>query len=277
VAARIDAIGELASSHPESVDPSVARILAGAATLTAADVYRAESQLAVLRRSAERAWAGTDAILVPTTPGPATVDEVDADPFGRNTRLGRYTNGVNLLDLCAIAVPGADRADGWPTGISVLGPAWSDHAVAALAAHLVGEELSPAGPGAGFDLVVVGAHLSGMPRNIEVTDLGGVLVRTTATAPVYRLYAIAGTTPPRPGLVHVGPGGAAIAAEVWRLPVAAVGTFVAGIPAPLGIGTVELADGSRCQGFICEPRALDGADDVTSFGGWRAYIASTKP
>ncbi|MCC6433558.1 MAG: allophanate hydrolase [Acidimicrobiales bacterium] len=276
VAERYVAVGEHVAAGHADIDPVVRAIIEPAATRPATEAYRGAYRLAELRRAAASAWAGVDGLLTPTTPGVASLAEVAADPIGRNSRLGTYTNGVNLLGWCAVAVPGADRTDGWPFGVTVAGPAWADDAVAAVAARLSGGPAPvPAVPD-GLDVAVVGAHLSGMPLNHQLVDRGAVRVCETATAPQYRLWAIAGGPVPKPALQHVGPaqGGAALAVEVWRLPWAAVGPFLAEIPAPLGLGTLTLVDGREVTGFIAEPRALDGATEVTAFGGWRAYVAS---
>jgi allophanate hydrolase len=219
---------------------------------------------------------------------------LQADPIALNRNLGAYTNFVNLLDYAALSVPGSLRADGLPFGITLIGPCGSDLALADLGQrfhHATGLTQGAMGtplpaPRAirglaaeGADmlpLAVVGAHLSGMPLNGQLTERGATLLRTATTSPAYRLHALPGTVPPKPGLQRVAEGeaGAAIALEVWAMPIAQVGSFLALIPAPLGLGSVELADGTWVKGFICEGHALAGAHDVTSHGGWRAYVAS---
>jgi allophanate hydrolase len=219
---------------------------------------------------------------------------MQADPVELNRRMGAYTNFVNLLDYAAISVPSSLLGNGLPFGITLIGPCGSDFRLAALgqryhhatglAQGATGVPLplpSPlpvlrAGPSA--RVAVVGAHLSGMPLNSQLTERGAQLRARTRTAPAYRLHALPGTVPPKPGLVRAAPGeGAAIAVEVWDMPLAHYGSFVALIPAPLGIGTLTLEDGSTVQGFICEPHALAGAPDITHFGGWRDYMASQTP
>ena len=192
------------------------------------------------------------------------------DPFGPNAELGTYTNFVNLLDLCAVAAPAGTRANGLPFGVSLVAPARSDHLVLALAAQLMHED-DLAVPRR-TRLAVVGAHLSGQPLNHQLLDLGARLVAATTTAPAYRLFDL-GTTPARPGMVRVASGGAAIELEVWELDAPGLGAFVPRVPAPLVIGSVEIADGSVVLGFLCEPHALSDARDITEFGGWRAYRA----
>jgi allophanate hydrolase len=218
---------------------------------------------------------------------------MQADPVALNRNLGAYTNFVNLLDYAAISVPSAIRPDGLPFGITLIGPCGSDWPLADLGQryhHATGllqgatAEPQPAPlpisglrPDASVRVAVVGAHLSGMPLNWQLTECGATLVSVTQTAPCYRLYALPGTVPPKPGLLRVAEGeGAGIALEVWEMPAEHYGSFVALIPAPLGIGTLQLTDGSTVQGFLCEPLALKGALDITSLGGWRRYIASLK-
>jgi allophanate hydrolase len=219
---------------------------------------------------------------------------VAADPIVPNSRLGTYTNFVNLLDLAGISVPGAMRKDGRAAGITLLGPRGRDAALASLArlfhasaATTIGatgrplpplEPLPPVAPVGTLELAVVGAHLSGMALNHELRSAGATFLRAVDTEPCYELYALPGGPPERPGLVRVAPGtGDAIATEVWALPAEAFGRFVAGIPAPLGIGTLLLADGTRPKGFLCEGSAVAGAKNISRFAGWRAYVAAKAP
>jgi allophanate hydrolase len=195
--------------------------------------------------------------------------------------LGHYTNFVNLLDLCAVAVPAGARSDGVPFGLTLVAPAHHDSEAAALAARFTGEAIAGAGAGSGncaagahreeVLLVVVGAHLRGQPLEHQLLDLGGRFLTAGRTAPCYRLFALP-TEPPKPGLVRVEDGGASIEAEVWALPVAGFGAFVAAVPSPLAIGTVHLADGWSAPGFLCESVAAHTAPDITETGGWRAYL-----
>jgi allophanate hydrolase len=231
-----------------------------------------------------------DTLVLPTAATIYTRAQVEADPITLNSRLGTYTNFANLLDTAALAVPTGFRADGLPFGITLFGPAWSDARLAALGSALHRATVKTVGA-TGFALppapviplaitgeialAVVGAHLSGQPLNGQLTSLNARLLRTTRTTDSYRLYALAGTVPPKPGLVRGASGtGATIEVEVWALTAAAFGSFVAAIPPPLGIGTLQLTDGSAVKGFICEPAALEGAKDITSFGGWRAFLKS---
>jgi allophanate hydrolase len=203
-----------------------------------------------------------------------------AEPVALNSNLGLYTNFVNLLDMSAIAIPAGFRDNFTGFGVTLIGPAWADRLLLDLARRY--EEFSPmpeappldlAGTSHGVKLAVVGAHLAAMPLHWQLASRGATLVRRCKTAPVYKLYAMANTTPPKPALVHVGAGGAAIEVEVYELGLADFGSFVAEVPAPLAIGTVTLDDGTDVKGFVAEPRALDGAEDITALGGWRAYIA----
>lgn len=276
VAERYAVVGDAVEKHADDADPTVAAIITGAKRWTAAEAYAVEYRLAEHRRAAAALFATIDALVVPTTPGVATLAELAAAPVEANARLGRLTTFTNLLDLAALAVPMGVRPDGMPAGLQVMGPAWSDDALAALAAAFVGE---PAPPPAlpttpVVPLVVVGAHLEGMPLNGQLTERGATLLAATTTAPRYRLYAMADTTPPKPAMVRDDLDGAAIAVEVWAMPVDQLGSFLTLVPPPLCLGTVELADGTWQKGFLCEPRATDGATEITRFGGWRAYRAS---
>ncbi len=274
----------------EVIEP-VRSILAGGRGYSAADLVDAQLRLRAFGQQATSMWSGIDVLLVPTAPTHYTIAQMQADPVVLNRNLGTYTNFVNLLDYAAISVPSSLRADGLPFGITLIGPCGSDWQLAELGQlyhHSTGlaqgaldiplptpQALPGLQPQTTVQVVVVGAHLSGMPLNSQLTERLGRLVASTETAPDYQLFALPGTVPPKPGLLRVEPGkGACIAVEVWELPIAQYGSFVALIPAPLGIGTLVLADGSRVQGFICEPQALVGALDITHLGGWRAYIAS---
>ncbi len=299
VAERYAAVGAFLETRQTSggtdpgIDPVVAGIILAARQRTAAEAYEGAYRLATLDRATRPTWARVDALALPTTPIFPTIADVAADPVGVNARLGTFTTFVNLLDLCAISVPGPSRADGLPAGVSLIGPRGADALVASVGARLhaeptpsalvgkyaeIAEDPHKAGGGGGaerIELAVVGAHLRGQPLNHQLTDAGARLMRTTATAAEYRLYALAGTSPPKPGLVRTDTGeGAAVEVETWALDPAAFGRFVARVPAPLCIGTVELADGSTVKGFLCEPRAVSGALDITRHGGWRAYLAA---
>ncbi|MEW6639220.1 MAG: allophanate hydrolase [Pseudomonadota bacterium] len=289
VAERYLVIRDLLASAPEAIHPVTREITIAGARPSAADAFAAFYRLEALRAVARTAFAGIDALLLPTAPTAYTTAQVLADPITLNSRLGTYTNFVNLLDLCGLAVPAAMRDDGIPFGVTLLAPAGRDAALAAIGRVFHADTQLPVGANAlpqpplrpaatkteGIAIAVVGAHLSGMPLNGELAALDATLMETTVTAPDYKLYALAGTTPPKPGLLRVEAGaGAAIALEVYTLSPAAFGAFVAAIPPPLGIGSIRLADGRLVKGFLVEPAALSGARDISSFGGWRAFIAA---
>jgi allophanate hydrolase len=235
--------------------------------------------------------ANIDVLLVPTAPTHYTIADMQKDPVALNRNLGAYTNFVNLLDYAALSVPSAIRADGLPFGITLIGPCGSDWQLAELGQryhHGTGlkqgatnmplpapRAIAGLKAPATVRVAVVGAHLSGMPLNGQLTERGATLAGTARTNADYRLFALPGTTPPKPGLLRVAPGqGAGIALEIWNMPLASYGSFVALIPAPLGIGTLLLDDGSSVQGFVCEAQAIADATDITETGGWRAYMAS---
>ena len=277
VAERTAAVGAFLSTDPPDLDPTVAGIIRGGAKFSAVEAYETEYRLAELRRVTAETWKTVDALLIPTIPGVATLTDVAADPVGANIRMGTFTTFMNLLDLAGVAIPVGTRADGLPSGVQLVGPAWADDALADAAQVLLGERLEAAAVRPGEQLiVVVGAHLSGMPLNHQLTGRGARLVSVTRTAPTYRLFALAGTVPPKPGLLRVEDDGHPIDVEVWALSVAGFGSFVGEIPPPLGVGSVELADGSWCKGFICEPVGFAGSTDVTGFGGWRAYRSAQE-
>jgi allophanate hydrolase len=244
--------------------------------IDAATSSRERDRLVALARDVAAWWPLVDVVAVPTVGEAPTIAEIDADPVGVNLRLGTWTAGANPLDLCVAAVPCGWRDDGVPFGVSFLGPAFGDPVVAVAAARLLGEPDPPAPAWVGWtDIVVVGAHLAGQPLNWQLAQRGGHLVDAVRTTPEYRLAALP-TEPPKPGLVRVASGGASIEAERWRLPTDGFGSFVAGIAAPLAIGTVLLDDGTRAPGFLCESVAAAEAPDITAFGGWRAYLDSRE-
>lgn len=290
VAERWSAVRDFHTKNAEAIFPVTRKIIEGGAKPLAVDAFEAGYKLAALRRAADVTWTKVETLVLPTAATIYTRAQVEADPITLNSRLGTYTNFANLLDTAALAVPTGFRPDGLPFGVTLFGPAWSDARLAAIGRALhratsaqagaTGLAL-PAAPSAlvastdEISLAVVGAHLTGQPLNGQLTSLRARLLRTTHTTDAYRLHALAGTVPPKPGLVRGAPGtGAAIEVEVWALTPAAFGTFVAAIPPPLGIGTLHLTDGTAVKGFICEPAALAGAKDITAFGGWRSYLKS---
>ncbi|MGB7974042.1 MAG: allophanate hydrolase [Roseiarcus sp.] len=281
VAERYAAIKPLIESNPEALHPVTRSIVEGARKFDAVAAFEAFYRLADQKRKTSRVWSEFDAMLVPTAPRLYTVSEVEADPIRLNSRLGTYTNFVNLLDLCAIAVPSGFRGDGLPSSVTLIAPAGADGLIAGVAPAIHGRSASPstqAGSRATDDrieIAVVGAHLSGLPLNRELVELGAAFSREVETTPDYRLFALPGSSPPKPGLLRIGENaGAAVKAEVWTLDAGAFGAFVARIPAPLGIGTIRFKDGGSVKGFLVEAEAVKGAEDISHFGGWRAYLAA---
>jgi len=284
VAERTVAVGDMLS-RPEEMDPVVYGIVASGNHYSAVDAYKAEYLRAELTRQIQQTLSQFDALVVPTSPTIHTLEEMKQEPVRYNSQFGTYTNFTNLADLAALALPAPFRADGLPAGITLIAPAWYDRALAtfgtrwqqqqALSLGATGKPQPvpaslPASP-LHVRVAVVGAHLTGMPLNHQLTRRAAVLVEETQTAASYRLYALANTVPAKPGLVRDATG-AAIIVELWDIPLARFGEFVAEIPAPLGIGTLELADGRSVKGFICEPAALAQATDITEFGGWRRWL-----
>lgn len=292
VAERYAAISGFMDSNEASMHPVTAKIIGGARKLSAADAFRGLYTLQAYKAKLAPVIASVDLICVPTAPTHYTLEAVLADPIVTNSRLGTYTNFVNFLDLCGIAVPTGKRGDGLPMSVTLLAPSGKDALAAALGRDLHAASGLPLGatgwpqPPVGLteppclddaiELVVVGAHLSGMPLNRHLKELGAEFARATRTAPHYRLYALAGQNVPKPGLLRVDAGsGAQIEVEVWRVSPDGFGRFVAAIPPPLSIGTVELADGTAPKGFLVEPAGLAGAAEISAHGGWRHYMATT--
>jgi allophanate hydrolase len=282
VAERYAAVGPFFESHADRMDPVVRDIIGDARRFTAFQAFDAEYRLSELRRASEAQWAHMDIMLLPTAATIYTHEQVAADPVGRNGNLGYYTNFVNLLDLAAIAVPAGFRSSGLPFGISLIGPAFSDEALLAVADRYHRIHAQPPGPAVSLDLeapgcislAVVGAHLTGESLNWQLTSRGARRVRACRTAPGYRLYALDRTVPPKPALVRDETfSGHGIDVEVWAIPEDEFGSFVAAVPPPLGIGNATLDSGENVKCFICEPGAILDAPEITRFGGWRAYLA----
>ncbi len=289
VAERMTVVEDLMRKTPEALHPVTARIIGAADSLSAADAFRGIYRLAELRRRAEALMDGADLLCVPSIPTFYSRADLEADPVGPNSRLGTYTNFVNLMDLCGIAVPTGPRPDGRPGSVTLLARSGQDmlaaaigealHARAAPRLGATGHRL-PAAPllqgtlGPGETVVaLVGAHMAGLPLNHQITAPGGRFVTATQTAAEYRLFALAGGPPARPGLLRVTDGGAPIAVELWALPTEAMGVLLSQIPSPLGLGRVRLADGREVTGFLVEAAGLDGAEEITAHGGWRAFLA----
>ncbi|MBX3313921.1 MAG: allophanate hydrolase [Actinobacteria bacterium] len=274
VAQRFAAVGAFLASDPPSADPIVSSIILAGDSLWAVDYVDDLLLLDELKRQVAALLAPVDALLLPTTTEHPTIADVATSSVGLNTRLGTYTNGCNLLDLAAVAVPGAPTADGRPFGVSVLVPAFADQVAIDLASRLIGEPVGDPLPSIGVDLAVFGAHLRGQPLNDELVALGARFVDEIETSPAYRMLAL-DTAPPKPGLVRATDGsGRPIAGERWRLSPTALGTLLAGLPAPMTLTDVELADGTHVVGFGCTPDAAASGVDITDHGGWPAYLAA---
>ncbi len=291
VAERRAAMGDFFNQQPEAIDPIVRSIVAQADQFSAVDTFNAGYRLAELKRCADTLLADVDFLVVPTTPTIPRIATVAAEPFSTNSALGYYTNFVNLFDMAALALPTTPRADGLPAGITLIGAGGTDHLLAAAGEVIQAEfdRMTPARiPYCGscsiasnplafteptVHIAVVGAHLEGQPLNWQLLERGARKLRATYTSKDYRLYALPNTVPPKPGLVRVMEGGVEIVVEVWELALRYFGSFVADIPSPLGIGSLQLADGTIVKGFICEPWALQGAQDISEYGGWQAFLS----
>ncbi|HSC84844.1 MAG TPA: allophanate hydrolase [Pseudomonas sp.] len=288
VAERYSVAGALIEQQPDAVLPVIKAVLEKAPGVSGVDTFRAQYHLQALKTICDRILAEVDCVLTPAYPRPVTLDELHAEPVKRNSDLGYYTNFMNMLDYAAVAVPAGFMGNGLPWGVTLFGRAFTDQYLLGLADGLQRQHGLPLAGERSLDLsapvgiarndrarvVVCGAHLDGLPLNWQLKQRGGRLLQATQSSPDYQLYALAGGPPFRPGMVRVAEGGVAIAVEVWELPSAELGSFLTGIPAPLGLGKVQLADGSWETGFICEPYGLAGAVDITHFGGWKAYMQS---
>ena len=294
VSERFASVGDFIKEHPEAVHPIVREIILGGEKFSAVDAFKGQYALEKYRQETSVIWKAIDLLLLPTAPEIYRIEEIKDDPIALNSRLGLFTNFANLLDLAAIAAPAGFRADGLPFGITLLGQAFSENLLFACADSylnslrpLLGATkcLYPAG-GATVDevvsdrimIAVAGAHLSGEPLNHQLTERDGRLVRKIKTAPSYQLFALPGTSPPKPGLVRVGCAiGRSIEVEVWEIPLTEFGGFINGVPSPLTIGTVHLSDGRVVKGFLCEEAAVQDALNISEFGSWKAYLKSVRP
>jgi allophanate hydrolase len=294
LAERYAAVGAFIEAHGEDIHPVTRKIIEGGKGLTAVAAFQGEYRLRELKRRSEAVWPRVDIILTPTSATIYRQAELDADPIRLNANLGLYTNFMNLFDLAGVSVPVGFRGDGMPCGVTLVGPRASDQALLALAGRLQRASVNRVGalriplpaaeqpavaelrPGH-LAVAVCGAHLQGLPLNHQLRDRGGYLLQATSSAPRYRLFALPGGPPHRPGMIRVSEDGAAIEVEVWAVPAEHFGSFVAGIPAPLGIGKIELAGGAWVSGFICEGFAAEKATDITQYGGWRAYLQAAMP
>ena len=290
VAERLAAVKDFLASNAADFDPTVRTIIEGARAYDAVDAFEGRYKLEALRQKTRQEWEKADILMLPTSPTTYTVEEMIADPITKNGHFGRYTNFVNLLDCAAIAIPAGFDADGHlPAGVTLIGPAFTDDALAPFADAMhraqnagMGKDRAAVIPEASrvpqaddgsVPIVVVGAHLSGMPLNRELTSSGGYRLKICRTAGDYRLFALPGTVPPKPGLVRDPSfSGGGVEVEVWAVSPEAFGRFVQKIPAPLGIGKVSLDDGTAVSGFLCETHAIADALEITDFGGWRHYV-----
>ena len=259
-------MGEFLQTNLDALHPVTREVIAQGTSASAVDYFRAEYRLAALRREAEAAFAGFDVLVAPTAPRIYSRSEVELDPFDTNAKLGTFTNFVNLLDLCAVAIPADPTPAGLPFGVTLMSRAGADYALLNGAAELRGEGVERV-PGTTL-LAVCGAHMTGEPMNGTLTARGGYRVSTTRTAPAYRLYALPDGV--RPALVRCD-GGASVEVEVWSLPAREIGGFLAGVAPPLALGSVQLDDGTWVNGFVGEGAATVDAADITRFGGWRHY------
>ena len=281
VAERTAAIEELLLTNPEAIDPTVREVVEPGLGISAVETFRGIYRMADYKRQADQMWKSVDALAFPTTGTTYRIRELVEAPVALNSHFGKYTNFVNLLDMAALAVPAGARDDGTGFGITLIGPAHSDHGLLDFAKTYLEEAQLPAPPPLDLEgkldtvkLAVVGAHLKDMPLHWQLTSRDAVFVGAFETAPTYRLYAIANSVPPKPALVH-SEDGAAIKVEVYELGMAEFGSFTAEVPAPLAIGNVTLSDGSSVKGFVAESRATIAAEDITELGGWRTYIERT--
>lgn len=293
VAERYVAMQAMFDDKPDSIEPTVRKVVEQALNYSAIDSFKAEYRRAALARQINDALTAVDALVVPSTPSIYTLEQLRQEPVKRNSELGTYTNFTNLADLSALALPAGLRSDGLPAGITLIAPAWHDFALADFGRRWQAAQcLPPGAPGVRQTLpagsvkapatdeivvAVVGAHLRGMPLNHQLSSRNArFLEETTTAAGDYRLFALPGTVPPKPGLKYAPGAGETIVLELWALTPHAFGEFTAEVPAPLGIGNVLLADGRSVKGFICEPAALDAATDISHLGGWRAYITNLQ-
>lgn len=284
VGERYAAIQEFFDTQPEVINPVVREIIGGAKKFSAADTFNAMYKLEALRREANQVWDKIDCMVTPTAGTIYRLEEMLADPIKLNSNLGYYTNFMNLLDYAAIAVPAGFQEDGLPFGITLVAQANQDIPLL----HLAEKYFNHGAAGKVIEqdkllqgrirVAVCGAHLEGLPLNRQLTDRGAHLVARTTSSADYKLYALPGGPPHRPGMLRVAAGesGSAIEVEVWEMAAREFGSFVAGIPAPLGIGTITLADGEKVQGFVCEQYAVANAVDISHFGGWRSYLLSKQ-
>ena len=291
VAERFAAVGRFVKENAEAVHPVVRDIILGGENYSAVDAFNGQYALEKFRQEASDTWKVVDFLLLPTVPETFRIAEIESDPVALNSRLGVFTNFLNLLDLVGVAAPAGFRADGLPFGITLVGQTFSDYSLIALAdSYLISLRPSLGGTNLSYPetpvfakransdrmmIAVVGAHLTGEPLNYQLTDRDARFVRTAKTAPSYQLFALPGTSPAKPGLIRIGAeGGVSIDLEIWELPVSQFGNFLQEVPSPLTIGVIHLSDGRAVKGFLCEEAAVQDARNISTFGGWKAYLKS---
>jgi allophanate hydrolase len=297
IAERYAAIEQFMQTHADALFPVTRDIIDGGTKPSAVDAFKAQYKLMALKRAAEKIWHAVDVVLMPTAPTIFELAQVESDPVRLNSTLGYYTNFVNLMDLAAVAVPAGFRSDGLPFGITFIAPRSTDRALLAFADRLhrsysgrlgatqwsmpppaapeatpAGRDTTPAVEPGFMAIAVCGAHMQGLPLNHQLLERGGYLLKCARTAPRYRLFALKGPPPQRPGLVQTSLDGASIEVEVWAVRSADLGSFLGGIPTPLALGKIELENGEFATGFLCESHATADAVDITVFGGWRGYL-----
>ncbi|MBF6102005.1 allophanate hydrolase [Nocardia cyriacigeorgica] len=273
VAERYAAVGEfLATAPPETLDPTVTAIIRAAEHTTGPGFAADLNTLATARAAAKALLDGYDGLLLPTTTEHPAIAAVQADPVTINRRMGTFTNFCNLLDMAAVAVPGAPTEDGSPFGVMVVVPAFADQVAIDIAARLIGTDSTPALFDHDAELAVFGAHLRGQPLHWQLEQIGARFAGEVRTTDAYRLTAL-DTTPPKPGLVRHGPGqGAPIVGELFGVSAAGLGSFLSALPAPMALANIELEDGRTVVGFACTYDAAVAATDITEFGGWKKYL-----
>lgn len=292
VAERFAVTETFLKTHPDAFDPSVKEIIQSGASYTAAQGFRATYQLKELEIETKKVWANCDLMIVPSAPNHPTIDDLKHHPISKNSELGMYTNYVNLLRLCAVAVPAGFTEKNLPFGVTLIAQEGSDNALLELAAQWQKLFNLPLGSSRSIpnpqdlsvknesldtiELAVVGAHLKGMPLHSQLTERNARLIKSCKSAKSYRLFALADTIPEKPGLMRVTSDGSAIDLEVYAMPTTELGSFLGLIPAPLGLGNIELDDGSWVKGFICEPYVLTKATDISHLGGWKNYLNQAK-
>lgn len=287
VSERYTSVRDFIEAKPDALFPVTREIIEAGGKALATDAFNLQYQLQALKRHSEATWSDVDFVMTPTAGTIYTVDEINADPVRLNSKLGYYTNFMNLLDYSALAVPAGLQSNGLPFGVTLFAPAFYDHDLLAIGDRLHRAQSLPLGASVlampseapvvarhqhTIQVAVCGAHMRGLPLNWQLTERNARFIEATQSAPEYRFYALPGGPPERPGMLHVGPGGEAIELEVWEVPADRFGSFVAAIPAPLGIGKVHLASGAKIPGFICEGSVVAAAEDITELGSWRTWL-----